>query len=127
MVTKTTVVAITVSEEPTMATITWKNGDDVIKTEQVEYGKVPVYSGETPTKAATAQYTYTFKGWDPEVVAVTGDATYTATYTETVNKYKITWKSVTSARIDTGALRKALPDVAAAFTKETTVRRFCVA
>lgn len=42
-------------------------------------------------------------------------------------EYKITWKAVTSARIDTGALRKALPDVAAAFTRETTVRRFCVA
>ena len=42
-------------------------------------------------------------------------------------EYKITWKAVTSARIDTGALRKALPDVAAAFTRETTVRRFSVA
>ena len=42
-------------------------------------------------------------------------------------EYKITWKTVTSARIDTGALRKALPDVAAAFTRETTVRRFCLA
>ena len=42
-------------------------------------------------------------------------------------EYKITWKAVTSARIDTAALRKALPDVAAAFTRETTVRRFCVA
>ena len=42
-------------------------------------------------------------------------------------EYKITWRPVTSARIDTSALRKALPDVAAAFTKETTVRRFCVA
>lgn len=42
-------------------------------------------------------------------------------------EYKITWRAVTSARIDTGALRKALPDVAAAFTRETTVRRFCVA
>ena len=41
-------------------------------------------------------------------------------------EYKITWRAVTSARIDTGALRKALPDVAAAFTRETTVRRFCV-
>lgn len=49
------------------------------------------------------------------------------TETITAGEYKITWKSVTSARIDTGALRKALPDVAAAFTKETTVRRFCVA
>lgn len=42
-------------------------------------------------------------------------------------EYKITWKAVTSARIDTGALRKALPDVAAAFTRETTVRRFFIA
>lgn len=42
-------------------------------------------------------------------------------------EYKITWRPVTSARIDTSALRKALPDVAAAFTKETAVRRFCVA
>lgn len=30
-------------------------------------------------------------------------------------------------RLDASALRKALPDVAARFTKETTVRRFCVA
>lgn len=42
-------------------------------------------------------------------------------------EYKITWKPVTSARIDTAALRKALPDIAVAFTKESTVRRFCVA
>ena len=42
-------------------------------------------------------------------------------------EYKITWKAVTSARIDTTALKKALPDVAALFTKETTARRFLVA
>ena len=42
-------------------------------------------------------------------------------------EYKITWKAVTSSRIDTTALRKALPDVAERFTKETTSRRFCVA
>ena len=41
--------------------------------------------------------------------------------------YRITWKPVTSTRLDASALRKALPDVAARFTKETTVRRFCVA
>ena len=44
-----------------------------------------------------------------------------------VGEYRITWKAVTTARIDTSALRKALPDVAAAFTRETTTRRFCVA
>ena len=36
-------------------------------------------------------------------------------------EYKITWKAVTSSRIDTAALKKALPDVAERFTKETTV------
>lgn len=42
-------------------------------------------------------------------------------------EYKITWKSVTSARIDTAALKKALPEVAERFTKATTTRRFSVA
>ncbi len=42
-------------------------------------------------------------------------------------KYKVTWKPVTSSKLDTAALRKALPDVAARFTKTATVRRFCVA
>ena len=41
--------------------------------------------------------------------------------------YKITWKAVTSSRIDTAALKKALPDLAQQFTKTTTTRRFCVA
>ena len=44
-----------------------------------------------------------------------------------VGEYSITWKPVTTARLDTSALKKALPDVAAAFTKEVTTRRFCVA
>lgn len=42
-------------------------------------------------------------------------------------KYRITWKAVKSARIDTTALRKTLPDVAQTFTRETVTRRFCVA
>ena len=42
-------------------------------------------------------------------------------------EYKITWKPVTTSRLDTAALKKALPDVAARFTRETTTRRFCVA
>ena len=42
-------------------------------------------------------------------------------------EYKVTWKAVKSSTIDTTALRKALPDVAQAFTRETTTRRFCVA
>ena len=41
--------------------------------------------------------------------------------------WKASWKVVNSNRIDTTALKKAMPDIAAAFTKETTSRRFTVA
>ena len=74
-------------------TVTWKNGDTVIKSEKVDYGDTPVYSGETPTKEGNAQYSYTFTGWDPEIAEVTGDVTYNATFTETVNTYTVTWKN----------------------------------
>lgn len=42
-------------------------------------------------------------------------------------EYKVTYKTVKSNRLDTAALKKAMPDVVKAFTKETTIRRFCVA
>ena len=42
-------------------------------------------------------------------------------------EYKVTWKAVTTSRIDTTALKRAMPDVAAAFSRMTTTRRFTVA
>ena len=42
-------------------------------------------------------------------------------------EYMVTWRPVKSSRLDTAALRKAMPDVAQTFTKTTTTRRFCVA
>lgn len=41
--------------------------------------------------------------------------------------WKVTYKTVTSSRLDTSALKKALPDLAQQFTKTTTARRFCIA
>lgn len=41
-------------------------------------------------------------------------------------EYKITWKSVTACRIDTAALKKALPDIASAFTRSTATRRLMI-
>lgn len=41
--------------------------------------------------------------------------------------YKVTWKEVTSARLDGKALKAALPEIAAQYTRQTTTRRFVVA
>ncbi len=67
-----------------------EDGTTVLKTENVAYGALPT-APEAPTKAATAQYTYTFNGWDKEIVKVTGNATYKATYKATVNQYTVTF------------------------------------
>ena len=39
---------------------------------------------------------------------------------------KVTWKAVTSSRLDSTALKKALPEIAARFMKQTTTRRFSI-
>ena len=44
----------------------------------------------------------------------------------TAGAYKVSWKTFTSSRVDTTALKKALPEVAAAYTKTTTGRRFSI-
>lgn len=53
----------------------------VIKSEDVGYGSMPTIPND-PTRVG-----YTFDGWDKEVVAVTGEATYTAHYQ--INVYAI--------------------------------------
>jgi len=61
-------------------TITWLNDDDSqIDQTSVAYGEVPTHADAT--KEPDAQYSYVFDAWTPEPVAVTGDATYKATYT----------------------------------------------
>ena len=66
-------------------TISWVNedGKTLEKDENVPYGAQPKYDGATPTKAATKEYTYSFKEWTPALVTVKADATYKATYTAT--------------------------------------------
>ncbi|MBP3656837.1 MAG: hypothetical protein J6K32_09105 [Clostridia bacterium] len=40
--------------------------------------------------------------------------------------FRVSYKSVTSSRLDSAALRRELPDVAARYMKQTTTRRFSV-
>ncbi len=84
-------------------TITWKDGDgNTLKTDSVKYGNTPVYSGETPTKSPTERYTYAFNDtWSPAVTAVTGDATYTAQFTQNDRTFTVTWKNYDGSVLET--------------------------
>lgn len=44
--------------------------------------------------------------------------------TVTGTEHKATYKTVTGSRIDTTAIKKDLPEIAAKYTKSTTTRRF---
>lgn len=63
-------------------------------------GSTPFYNRDNndvavePTKASTAQYEYTFSGWDPALVPVDGEATYTAQFAQNTRKYNITFANL---------------------------------
>lgn len=80
---------------PKTYTVTWKNYDGTVLEvdEGVVEETVPTYDGPTPSKARTAEFTYTWTGWTPNVDAVSQDVEYTATFKEERNVYQITWKN----------------------------------
>ena len=71
-------------------TVTWMNGDTKLNDETLRYGAMPNYSGATPTKEGTG-HTYTFTGWSPKPSEVTGNVTYTAQFSDSLNTYNITY------------------------------------
>lgn len=84
-------------------TVTWMNydGTELKKDEIVAEGITPSYDGATPEKAEDDDYTYTFSGWTDGTTnygltdtlpVVTGNVTYTATYTAN-EKPVITWNN----------------------------------
>ena len=61
--------------------VTFVVGDTEL-TVDVDYGKIPEYTGQTPTKPEDLEFNYEFAGWDKEIVAVDGsEAIYTAVFT----------------------------------------------
>lgn len=44
----------------------------------------------------------------------------------TAGDFLVTWKAVTASRLDSKALKAAMPDVYGRFCKASTSRRFCV-
>ncbi len=72
-------------------TIRWLNYDgSVLETdENVTYGTMPTFDGENPTKAESVSHTYTFSGWDSEIVIATADKDYTAKFSETIKTFAV--------------------------------------
>lgn len=64
--------------------------DGKTEVKKYDWGEMPSYP--TPTKAATAEYKYTFERWDPEITPVNGPATYTAVFSKEKQKYEIVFK-----------------------------------
>lgn len=72
------------------------DGKQVGATQNIDYDTAPTMP-ETPTKTATAEYTYTFAGWytaaeggkKVEDFTVKGNATYYGRFTATKNRYEI--------------------------------------
>ena len=81
--------------------ITFKNYDGtVLEKKKVAYGDVPSYTGTiVPSKPSSGGYSFEFAGWDTAPVAVTGPATYTATYTRKELEYKVTFVDDDGAEI----------------------------
>lgn len=67
---------------------------------------------------------------DAEITAIQDEikAHMTAAQTDTLTAgaFRVVWKSVTSTRIDTAALRRELPEVWQEYGKTTTTKRFTV-
>ena len=72
------------------------DGEQIGAPQNIDYDTAPTMP-ETPTKAATAEYTYTFAGWytaaeggeKVEDFTVKGNATYYGRFTATKNRYEI--------------------------------------
>lgn len=86
------------TNEPTNL-YSWDEGGDVayafmnwtttLQSWTIEEWETPEYTGDTPTKSATAQYTYTFSGWKPTVWPIYKKTDFKAQFDKTVNEYTI--------------------------------------
>ena len=84
------------SEIPRQYTVIFQNENgSEIERHDYAYGATPACTN-TPTKANTAQYSYTL-AWEPEIHSVTGNETYRATFTPTINTYTVTLQSNNAA------------------------------
>ena len=94
-------------------TITWQNEDgSILKNDEILWGQLPNYTGETPTKTPTADIRYVFNGWTPSIEVVIGEKTYVAVFLEEDNDFTIIWKNndETVLEIDNNVMNGITPE-----------------
>lgn len=67
-------------------TISFYDGGTLLKSEQYAYGTTPEYF---PTKE-----NFSFAGWEPSLAPVTGDASYSATWTTVITFANASWEEI---------------------------------
>lgn len=89
-------------------TINFYNSDTqstLLETHQYQHGSIVTYGGATPTRVATAKYTYTFKGWDVEPTNAVEDFDYHAVYDSTLRSYTITFNDYNGSKIESKSFK----------------------
>lgn len=120
-----TVNAVYVDASDVFWTINFYNAapaDTVLESKSYQHGSIVTYGGVDPTLASTAQYTYTFKGWDVEPTNAVEDFDYHAVYDSTVRSYAITFINTDSSKIESATFEYGkMPSCTKTPTREATV------
>ena len=74
--------------------------DTILETKSYQHGSIVTYGGVEPTLAATAKYTYKFKGWDVEPTNAVEDFDYHAVYDSTIRSYTVVFNNSDGSKIE---------------------------
>ena len=86
--------------------VTWLLDDRDPLVQSYRWGELPQYPS-VPQKEDTPRYSYTFAGWDREILPVSGDTTYVGSFDAALRQYTVTWEvngSTQSEQYDYGAI-----------------------
>ncbi len=87
--------------EESVFTVTFKDYNGMVLSEQqIQKGSAATAPAD-PVRAADAQYTYSFKGWDKDFSNITENTVVTAVYDSVVNVYTVTFMSHDGKVLDT--------------------------
>ncbi len=88
-------------------TITWLNWNGTVLEvdRNVPVNSFPSFDSVTPKREDEGQYSYIFDGWSPNLVTVTGDATYTAKYITSDRYLDVKWINYNGDLLDSSRVK----------------------